>query len=185
MITQTVQRVISERLRTELWEFYLARFRKTNRHTVQQHVMGQDTLADVTFDEFVTKYMVRRTSDNRLFGFSVMTNRIESWHWYSPDFFEENYPKEFAERRIFIIGFVAAIGREAFKELVAAMLPEINAVDGIAVLDYSDWHVEVTGLALTSEQIIRELNNTLETEVIGYQRYVLHRFAPKGSGGHG
>lgn len=165
----------------ELWEFYSRRMADIETHAVQAHVMPQEHFREYMDDPELTKYVVYDERRN-VVGLSVMTTRLESWGAYiSPAYFRRHYPEHYAQRRIFYIGFVAGDAAGAFAALLAVMTPEVNAVDGIAVLDWSSYNRDVRHLDGASAALVRRLNPTLETSVLDTQQYVLYSFAP-GSG---
>jgi hypothetical protein len=165
----------------EFWSYYAKQMEDIQSLAVQAHQAPQEHFRYWMNDEDLTRYAARNDT-GELVGLSMMTSYLPSWAGsVSPEYFERHFPVEFAQRRIFYICFVTASERGAFQELIATMLAEINAVDGIASLDWSDHNRIVRHLDRASAHVIRRLNPTMREQVIDTQQYMLYTFAP-GSG---
>lgn len=131
----------------EAWKFYERVFTPVNALAAQRHLMTGAEFDAVAADERVLKYPAR-DDDGTLLGLGVQTNDLEAWPLISPAFFARRWPRHFEQRRIWYVGFVGVGGYHAttlhvFTELVTAMHARILAGDGIAVMDFCAFNVDL------------------------------------------
>lgn len=152
----------------DAWAAYNKAFEPVRRRAMQKHVMSWEEWCDVVEDPYVQKHLA--LDDNgQLAGMSVITNHLPAWHWIEERYFEAHYPRQWASGAVWYVGFVFTVGagrgahaelREvhAFSELIRSMWPQVIASDGIAVMDYSKWAVEVSDLARIAWLVQKRLN---------------------------
>ncbi len=119
------------------WDFYEQTFAEINTLAAQRHLMTRRELTDVANDERITKYRILDDS-GEILALGCSTNDLHAWPLISPAYFERIYPKQYAERTLWYIGFIGvAPGTPGgYAAMLDAMSQPIREAGGIALMDF-------------------------------------------------
>ena len=166
-------------LRKEAWALYHAAFEELNARAVQRHLMYPSEFDDVMHDRRVQKYLC--FGDNgELTGLATYTNHLDALPLISPQYFARRWPRHYAERRIWYIGFIAVsqAGRSrALVEMVELMYAKV-AGDGIVGLDVCTYNADGHHMARSIAAFMRRLSSDVRIEKADEQSYWLYEFPP-------
>lgn len=143
--------------RHTMWAMYEQTFREIDELAVQRHLMTRAEFDAVMDDPAVRKHTAY--DDDRIVGQSVITDDLDAWPLISPRYFARHYPVEYAEKRIFYVGYVCTdpgAPITTFRDLIDDMAREVFACDGIAVMDFCTINV-LRGLPAATTRILRRL----------------------------
>ena len=119
------------------WELYNTVFAELRSAAVQRHLMFRAEFDEVMYDGRVEKFL--SFADGRLNGLATLTNRLEAMPLISPDYFERRWPRHYAERRIWYVGFLAVHpddrGGGTFTRLAEAMYPSFRGKRALIAVD--------------------------------------------------
>jgi hypothetical protein len=113
-----------------------------------------------------------------LCGLSTYTNYLEAVPLISPQYFERRWPRHFAERRIWYVGFVAVTAGApvtTFPNLIAAM-HETSKRDAITALDVCTRTDEVRHLPRAVRVLLHRLSGGVRMERLDEQSYWMYQF---------
>lgn len=163
------------------WQVYEASFRELNKNAVQRHLMFRPEFDEVMLDPRWGKYLAFNT-DGDIIGLSTYTNNFDAHPLISTAYFERHHPEHYADRRVWLVGFVAvsadARGMVTFREIIKAMY-ETSGDDAITVIDYAKVNFDrglPSAAARYLERITRERGHTVRWGKADYQGYVLYQY---------
>jgi hypothetical protein len=165
----------------EAWTLYHDAFEELNANAVQRHLMYRGEFDDVMHDRRVQKYLCL-AADDELTGLATYTNHLDAVPLISPQYFARHWPRHYAERRIWYIGFIAVgpTGRaSALAEMVERMYTAV-AEDGIVGLDVCNYNGEGRHMARSIAAFMRRLSSDVRIERADEQSYWLYEFPPTG-----
>jgi hypothetical protein len=170
---------LSEDLLESAWKLYYEAFHELNALAVQRHLMYRCEFDKVMSDRRVQKYLCRDDNDV-LCGLSTYTNDLDSMPLISPQYFERRWPRHYAERRIWYIGFMAVdpLGRavNTFGQFVEAMYRVAAEQDGIIALDWCRHKDEAHHISRVVELSLRRLTTNVRAQRLDEQHYWLYEF---------
>jgi hypothetical protein len=170
---------LHESLVEEAWALYHGAFQELNTLAVQRHLMYRDEFDDVMRDRRVEKYLCL-DDDGALCGLSTFTNDLAAMPLISPAYFQRRWPRHYAERRIWYVGFVAVHpnGRamNAFVELVEAMQSVAAPRNGVVGLDLCRYNDEALNMSRAVGLLVRRITHTVRMERADEQSYWLYEF---------
>jgi hypothetical protein len=174
---------LHESLLEEAWTLYHEAFRELNTLAVQRHLMYRGEFDDVMRDRRVQKYLCL-DDDGRLCGLATYTNDLDAVPLISPQYFQRRWPGQYAERRIWYIGFMAvnATGRarSALVEMVALMHAVAAAQNGIVGLDVCRYNGDGRHMGRTMGLLVQRLSDDAGIEArierADEQSYWLYEF---------
>jgi hypothetical protein len=168
---------LDESLLGEAWTLYHEAFKELNFLAVQRHLMYRSEFDDVMLDGRVQKYLC--LDDNAaLCGLSTYTNDLDAMPLISPQYFERRWPRHYAERRIWYVGFVAVAATApitTFSSLIAAM-HATSTRDALTVLDVCTHTETVRHLPRSVRVLLRRLSGGVRMERLDEQSYWLYEF---------
>jgi len=178
----TTTRVIEGPAAERCWRLYTDAFAELRTAAVQRHVMTRAEFDSVLVDKRVTKYIavdpVRRY---QLCALGTMTNELEAMPLISPDYFAHRWPRRYAERRIWYIGFVAIDpryhGTGILPQIVESVC-EVVGADGIAVLDICRHNEEVYRLPGAIRRLIDTFVTGVRATRLDEQTYWAYEMRP-------
>lgn len=145
-----VTNILTGDTREEAWALYLKAMTPLATMAVQRHVMTRGEFNEVALDPRVIKYTGYRSG--RLAAVATYTNDLDAIPLISPPYFEHRWPKAYAEKRIWYIGFVAIVlGGPVFVLLMNHMHQTvIKNGGGISVFDACTYRSERLPGAVTA-----------------------------------
>lgn len=171
----------------EAWEWYVSAFADISRKAMQRHTMFYEQFVDMAEDRDIWKYVARDLSGG-IVGMSVITNRLTAWPLVTPEYFEDRWPKHYAEDRIWYIGFVAVThgattqGSETkrrgnlFRRLISTMYNRVDESEGIAFMDYCKFNIEKRRLAALTLALLNSINPNVTGGQVDGQEFWGWRF---------
>lgn len=160
----------------DAWKLYYDAFRELNAAAVQRHLMYRTEFEDVVTDRRVQKYLCFH--EGELCGMSTYTNDLDAVPLISPQYFERRWPRHFAERRIWYVGFVA-VKNDApvttFPRLIAAM-HQTSTRDALTALDVCARTNDVRHLPRSVRVLLHRLSGRVRMERLDEQSYWLYEF---------
>jgi hypothetical protein len=168
---------VHETLIEDAWQLYYEAFRELNAFAVQRHLMYRSEFDEVMLDPRVQKYLCLDDA-GALCGLSTYTNYLEAVPLISPQYFERRWPRHFAERRIWYVGFVAVTAGApvtTFPNLIAAM-HETSKRDAITALDVCTRTDEVRHLPRAVRVLLHRLSGGVTMERLDEQSYWMYEF---------
>ncbi len=168
---------VHESLMEDAWSLYHEAFRELNALAVQRHLMYRSEFDEVMLDRRVQKYLCL-DDDGALCGLSTYTNDLESIPLISPQYFARHWPRHYAERRIWYVGFVAVKADApvtTFAQLIAAM-HETSTCDAITALDVCARTDAVRHLPRSVRVLLHRLSGNVRMHKLDEQSYWLYEF---------
>lgn len=168
---------VHETLIEDAWKLYHEAFRELNAFAVQRHLMYRDEFDEVMFDPRVQKYLCL-DDDGSLCGLSTYTNHLDAVPLISPQYFERRWPRHYAERKIWYVGFVAVRDDApvtTFSHLIAAM-HETSTRDAITALDVCGRTDTVRHLPRSVRVLLRRISGSVRMERLDEQTYWMYEF---------
>jgi hypothetical protein len=174
-----VHPVVPAEVRDAAWQFYRNTFDSLKTLAVERHVLHRDEFDDLMTDSRILKYLVR--DGDAVVGMAAMTDDLEATPWVSPEYFDHRWPEHYAQRRILYCVFVGVHqgppGKGVFVALQREMyLRQIQAVDGLAVLDMCTYNEEELRLPWTIESIMAKVAGASRVRRLDNQSYWLYEF---------
>jgi ribosomal protein S18 acetylase RimI-like enzyme len=119
------------------WALYSSSFDELRTRAAQRHVMTRAEFDQVMADKRVRKFAVL---DGRvLAGMATCTNDLEAVPLVSPDYYAQRWPAEYADGRIWYVGFLAVApdyqGGGVASELVRGITESVCVTGGIVGVD--------------------------------------------------
>lgn len=176
MNIRTVGR-LGESLLDAAWDLYHEAFKELNSLAVQRHLMHRCEFDDVMLDPRVQKYLCLDDGAG-LCGLSTYTNDLDAVPLISPRYFERRWPRHYAERRIWYVGFVAVAATApvtAFPSLIAAM-HATSTRGALTVLDVCAHTDAVRHLPRSVRVLLQRLSGGVRMERLDEQSYWLYEF---------
>ena len=172
---------IHESLIEDVWTLYHEAFRELNAFAVQRHLMYRNEFDEVMRDQRVQKYLCIGDADTML-GLCTYTNDLDAVPLISPEYFARRWPKHYAERRIWYVGFMAVRSdvraATAFTDLIEAMYLVAATQNGIVALDMCRFNDEIKRLSRVVPLVLHRLAGYVKTERMDEQSYWLYEFPP-------
>jgi len=163
----------------DAWALYHEAFRDLNGLAVQRHLMYRDEFEVVMRDRRVQKYLCL-DDEGDLCGLSTFTNDLDAVPLISPQYFQRRWPRRYAERRIWYVGFVAVHpngrARNAFVALVEAMQLVAAPQNGVVGLDVCRYNEQARHLPRSVGMLVHRITNTVQVERADEQSYWLYEF---------
>jgi hypothetical protein len=132
-----VTKVVGAERLAEVWGLYADAFEELRTTAVQRHLMLRAEFDEVMADDRVEKYVAYH--GERLVGLATVTNDLHAMPLISPDYFAHRWPDQYAQRRIWYLGFIAIRpedrGGPARALLVERLWQPVRASRGVAALD--------------------------------------------------
>jgi hypothetical protein len=170
---------VHESIIEDAWTLYHEAFRELNGFAVQRHLMYRNEFDEVMLDRRVQKYLYL---DGRgvLCGLATYTNDLDAVPLISPQYFQRRWPKHYAERRIWYVGFVAVHpdGRaaQAFVELVRSMQLVAAMHNGVVGLDICRYNDDARRMSRAVGLLVRRITGSVRVEQADEQSYWLYEF---------
>lgn len=89
------------------WALYTRSFAELAGLAAQRHVMTRDEFDAVMADPRVTKWLVLDGDRRALAGLATVTDDLAAVPLVSPEYYARRWPAEYAEQRIWYVGFLA------------------------------------------------------------------------------
>jgi ribosomal protein S18 acetylase RimI-like enzyme len=128
------------------WSVYQAAFDHLRTRAAQRHLMLPREFDAVMADERVTKLLVFHESGDhvpgleRLVAMSTLTNELDAMPLISPEYYAHRWPVEYAEGRIWYVGFLAVDsdyqGTGAAVLLVGEVTRHLTETGGVIAADF-------------------------------------------------
>jgi hypothetical protein len=166
--------VLAEPHLTRAWGMYTKAFAGMRAAAAQRHVMTEAEFWQVMRDDRVGKHLAISDDGSEVAALATFTNELEAMPLISPEFFAHRWPKLYAQRRIWYLGFFAidAKHRSAglFEDVIAQMWEPVMREGGIATLDMCAQNVEL-GLGKAIERTLHGLTPEMTAECVDTQSY--------------
>lgn len=162
---------------------YVDAFLEISALAVQQHMVTPDQFLDMCEDDRIEKWFAR-DDEGDLIGLGVQTTDLDAWPLISPAYFERKWPKLYAERKIWYVGFVCTrqdppAPVSTFAEIITAMSEAARAADGISVMDYCTANI-MRGLPKGALRILKRSRDETRMQCIDQQSFVAYDFGENG-----
>lgn len=164
-------------------DMYDQAFAEINTLAVQRHMMTESEQDAMMIDDRIEKW-IARGDDGEPIGFGVQTTDLDAWPLISPAYFERKWPKLYAERKIWYVGFVCTrqdppAPVSTFASIITAMSEPTRAAGGVSVMDYCTVNV-ARGLPKGALRILRRARTETTMEAIDQQTFVAYDFGGNG-----
>lgn len=131
------------------WSIYVECFSKINKLAANRHLMYREEFDQVMADERVTKF-VPLDDGGVPVGLGTLGNQLEAFPLVSPEYFAENWPQPYVQKRIYYCGFVGVVEHArmsaAFREVFAEFYRITEPVRGLVALDICTFNEMVNRL---------------------------------------
>jgi hypothetical protein len=178
-MTVNVVDELHESLVEEAWTLYHEAFEELNAQAIQRHLMYRSEFDEVMRDRRVQKYLYL-DEQGVLGGLATFTNRLEAVPLISPQYFQRRWPRHYAERRIWYIGFIAVSPRGRAMSALAVLVERMHAVaaarNGIVGLDICRFNGDGRHMSRGIELLVRRLPGGARFERADEQSYWLMEF---------
>jgi hypothetical protein len=167
----------------EVGDLYIDAFAEIHTLAVQRHMMTGEEFVALCTDDRIEKWLARG-DEGDLIGMGVQTADLDAWPLVSPAYFERKWPKLYADRTIWYVGFVCTrqdppAPIATFAEIITAMSEPTRAAGGISVMDYCTVNV-ARGLPKGALRILRRSLAGTQMEAIDQQTFVAYDFGENG-----
>jgi len=133
-----IEKALSGRRLEEGWQLYTTAFDELRTAAVQRHVMHRGEFDAVMADDRVDKY-VGVSDDGTVTSLATFTNVLEAMPLISPEFFADRWPREYAEGRVWYLGFIAIHpdhrSTGVFESVIEELWRPVRKGRGVAALD--------------------------------------------------
>ncbi len=167
-------KVLEEPRLSQAWGMYSSAFAELRAVAVQRQVMNMAEFGQVMTDERVTKHLAVNGDDAGIVALSTFTNELGAMPLISPEFFARRWPRLYAQRRIWYLGFFAIHpayrSSGIFERVIAQMWTEVQAGGGVAALDVCGLNTEL-GLPGAIERTLRRLSPDMVAQSLDTQTY--------------
>lgn len=158
-----------------LWKLYKEIFTDINRMAVQRHLMYYEEFTDMLVNSAITKYLAKTDDTNEVVGLGVLTNQLDEWPLISPEYFECHFPKLYEAKKIWYVGFIGVSSSNrastTFTQLLDSMSKPARDANGMCVMDFCSWNVQVRKLAERSALIMRRIDTRTKLEHLDQQEF--------------
>lgn len=166
--------MLAEPRLSQAWLMYSAAFAGLRAAAVQRHVMNEAEFAQVMRDDRVGKHFAITDDGAEIAALATFTNELDAMPLISPEFFAHRWPKLYAQRRIWYLGFFAIDaahrGGGLFEAVIAQMWEPVMREGGVAALDLCAQNVTL-GLPKAIERTLLALTPEMVAESIDTQTY--------------
>lgn len=161
----------------EAWDLYRRLFTDVDELAAQRHLMTYEEFAEVYHDPRVLK-LYEFDDSGHLIGMSVLTQHLDAWPLISPRYFARHYPSHFHRQAIWYVGFVGVLPRypHVFRSLVERMYPPVIATNGVAVMDFCAYNLNVRRLPAITLRLLGSINSAASMEIADSQTFAVYRF---------
>jgi hypothetical protein len=178
-----VAQVLAEPRLTQAWEMYSAAFADLRAAAAQRHVMNEVEFRQVMRDTRVGKHLAASDDGDRIAALATFTNDLEAMPLISPEFFARRWPKLYAQRRVWYLGFFAiepsSRGSGVFEQVITRMWAEVQEYGGVAALDVCGQNAEL-GLPFAIRRVLESLTPQVIAEQVDVQAYWAFSLKPSG-----
>jgi hypothetical protein len=166
------------------WNLCRRSFAEINALAVQRHALTPDEFMIEWNNDRIEKWFAR-DDDGDVVGMGVQTTDLDAWPLISPVYFERKWPKLYAERKIWYVGFVCTrqdppAPISTFAEIITAMSEPTRQAGGISVMDYCTVNVG-RGLPKGALRILKRSREETTMEAIDQQTFVAYDFGENGN----
>jgi len=158
----------------QAWATYSAAFDELRAATVERNVLYHHEFEALMVDKRVEKHMALDPATDSVVGLATFTNHLETLYWISPEYFAARWPDQYAQKKIWYLGFFAidpAYRHSGiFEAVIEQMWRPIRAGGGIAALDICGVNISL-GLAGAISRTLKNLTPAVVTEEIDVQTY--------------
>jgi hypothetical protein len=130
--------ILEGELTEAAWQVYRSAFEELNALAAQRHLMYRSEFDGVMSDPRVDKVLTLDDA-GALAGIATITRDLDAVPLIAPPFFARRWPQQYAQRRIWYIGFVAvapaAQGGSAFTDAFNEYYRIAEAEDGLVGMD--------------------------------------------------
>jgi GNAT superfamily N-acetyltransferase len=138
--------VVDEATTEQLWELYREGFGPLATRAVTRQVLYRHEFLERMRDGRVWKF-VQRDEGGAVVGLATLTRHLETVVGISPDYFAARWPQEYAEGRVYYVGFVLVVSERRrqglYAELVQAVVHMIARARAVAGFDICAYNLEV------------------------------------------
>lgn len=149
----------------QAWALYASAFEQLRYAAVQRHLMYRHEFDEVMRDARVSKYLA--LDSVRIAGLATFSNELDAMPLISPDYFARRWPNEYADKRVWYLGFFAVDhayrGTGVFDQVIAKLWAQVRAHGGVAGLDVCDYNTAL-GLPAAIQRTLQGLTPQVITE---------------------
>jgi ribosomal protein S18 acetylase RimI-like enzyme len=154
-----------------LFDLYLRAFDSLRTTAAAQHMMTLDYFADVLADKRVTKHLVTDLERN---------NDLTAYPYVSPDYFAHRWPEEYAQGRVWYVGFLAVDpdyqGTGAVAHLVGSICQAVSETGGVVGLDVCGYNEQSLRLPTALLRLGRTFSPGVSHQRVDTQSYWAYEF---------
>ncbi len=164
-----------------LFDLYLRAFDSLRTTAAAQHMMTRDYFAEVLSDKRLTKHVVTDVERNSRFcGLATLTNDLTAYPYVSPDYFAHRWPQEYAEGRVWYVGFLAVDpdyqGTGAVAHLVGSICQAVSESGGVVGLDVCGYNEQALRLPTALLRLGRTFSPGVSHQRVDTQTYWAYEF---------
>jgi hypothetical protein len=160
------------------WELYLSAFAELRTLACQRHVLHRHEFDDTMTDARITKFL--GFDGPVLTSLAIRTTDLDAVPLVSPEYFNARYPRQYAARSVYYIGFFAVRvdyqGTGALLELMHALMDGVPA-DAVVGMDISGVRKSMH-LQKAVGRMARTISPTARTVKLDEQSYYAYELSP-------
>lgn len=153
--------IVEGELSDQAWQVYTDAFEELNAMAMQRHLMTYDEFTVVMTDPRVDKILTLDDT-GALAGVATFTRDLDAVPLIAPPYFERRWPQQYAQKRIWYIGFVAiapaAQDSQVFLETFEEYYRIAEAENGLIAMDICAHNDEVRHLGRVIALQVRRLS---------------------------
>lgn len=139
----TVNDATSERL----WQVYRRAFAHLATEAVHRELLTREEFLQEMREPRLWKY-VGFDPDEEPIAFATLTRHLETVEWINAEYFAARWPQEYAEGRVYYIGFIALDpdhqGQRRYRQILQPVVRTIAEARGVAGFDMCGYNVHVS-----------------------------------------
>lgn len=170
--------VVEEPTSGRLWQRYRETFAHLAAKAAHRQTLTREEFAEEMREPRIWKYVGFDGEEPVALG--TLTRHLETMTWVSPDYFAARWPEEYAQGRVFYIGFVMLDkhnqSRGRFNELAQPMVRAIADARGVAGFDVCRYNAETQNLLIGGLRAITGPTDVPDLETIDTQTYLAISF---------
>ncbi len=167
---------------TRFWELYEAAFTPLASRAASREMLSRAEFTAMMNDRRVLKY-VARDDDGDSVGLATLAREVEAVPWLSVPYFRRRWPQEYAEGRLYYVGFLfthpAHQGTGLLRQMVRAVVRTLAEARAVTGFDISGYNRETYNLLIG---LMRRAGPEVVPDVISLDEHVYYAVTFRASG---
>ena len=167
------------------WSFYDRAFEALRVRAAQRHALNHSEFHTQMIDDRVTKHIVFDAENaGKPVGMTTLTNDLSAVPLISPEFYEARWPRFYAEKKIWYVGFLAVDpdyhGTGVLAQMIGSMCAVIPEQGGVIAADICQFNQDAMLLPDAFARLAGSFTRQPEKQRLDTQVFWGYEFASVG-----